>query len=159
VTGAVTACVPSPNGRELALVAFDRHGPYLARIANDPASFPASVPNITLAWPAPVSGVGTAAIATAAGTPAPNITTASATAWNARVAPGPVMAPTPAPAPPADVGPATVRGYWGLRELRFLFWTPTTLATPLGGLGIQALAMGLCGYWTMAPVWACCEKH
>ena len=140
VTGAVTACVPSPNGRELALVAFDRHGPYLARIANDPASFPASVPNITLAWPAPVSGVGTAAIATAAGTPAPNITTASATAWNARVAPGPVMAPTPAPAPPADVGPATVRGYWGLRELRFLFWTPTTLATPLGGLGIQALA-------------------
>ena len=115
VIGAVTACVPRPDGKELALVAYDRHGPFLARIANDPATFPAKVPAITLAWPAPVAAQSTPVA-------------------------GPVLAPTPTPPPPADVGPAPVRNYWGARELQFLFWTPTTQVTPFGGLGVQAVA-------------------
>lgn len=118
VIGAVTACVPSPDGRELALVVFDRHGPYLSRIANDPATYARSVPSITLAWPAPV---------------APQQGPAA----------GAGSAQTPTPLPPiADAAaiPTSDHGYWGMRELRFLFWTPSTLVTPLGGYGIQAIA-------------------
>jgi len=116
VIGGVTACVPSPDGRELALVSFDRHGPYLSRIANDPQHFATTVPPLTLAWPVPnVREAG-------------NVT-------------GPVQPPTPLP-PLADATaiPAVERGYWGIRELRFLFWTPSTLVTPYGGLGVQAIA-------------------
>ncbi len=117
VTGAVIACVPKPDGTELALVAFDRHGPFLARLANDPASFPASVPSITLAWPAPILR---------------------------QHAPTPITgdAHPPTPVPPADPAVALpeVESYWGLKELQFLFWSPTTLVTPQGGLGVEALA-------------------
>ena len=116
VLGAVTACVPSPDGRELALVAFDRHGPFLARIANDPAAFPTRVPRIALAWPAPVAAQ-----------------TAN---------PGPALTPSPLPAPAAqpDPTPYTRSSYFGPGELNFLFWSPTTMVTREGGLGIQALA-------------------
>lgn len=117
VTGAVIACVPRPDGKELALVAFDRHGPFLARIANDPAQFPPSVPSIDLRWPAPIPR---------------------------RHAPTPISGdahPT-TPVPPLD--PAAplpdVSSYWGLKELQFLFWSPTTLVTPQGGVGVEALA-------------------
>ena len=117
VTGAVTACVPSPDGKELALVAFDRHGPFLARMPNTPANFPATVPTIELHWPAPIARFRT---------PTP-IT-------------GDAQSPTPVPAlDPATPAPE-VGGYWGLKEMRFLFWSPTTLVTPQGGIGVQALA-------------------
>jgi hypothetical protein len=53
VIGGVVACVPSPDGTELAVVDYDRHGPYLARLPNDPATWPASVPQLDLPWPAP----------------------------------------------------------------------------------------------------------
>ena len=116
VIGGVTACVPSPDGRELALVSFDRHGPYLCRIANDPQQFPKIIPQLTLAWPA----------------------------LNVREAgqiDGPVQSPTALPpAAAANAIPAVERGYWGVRELRFLLWTPSTLVTPYGGLGVQAIA-------------------
>ncbi len=117
VTGAVTACVPRPDGRELALVAYDRHGPFLARIANDPATFPATVPVIELHWPAPIARLRTPTPITGDAHP-----------------PTPVAQPDPA-APLPEVS-----RYWGLKELRFLFWSPTTLVTPLGGVGVQALA-------------------
>lgn len=121
VIGAVTACVPGPDGRELALVAFDRHGPFLARIPNDPATFPPSVPSITLAWPAPI-------------TERPQAMPASGN----RMAPTPLSAPGE-PAAAADGSLPGVRSYWGPRELRFLFWSPTTFVTRDGGLGVQAL--------------------
>ncbi len=116
VIGGITACVPSPDGRELALVSFDQHGPYLSRIANDPAGFATSVPPLTLAWPAPVT-------------------------QNTAVSAGAAHVPTPMP-PLADATavPAEARGYWGVRELRFLFWTPSTVVTPYGGIGVQAIA-------------------
>ena len=120
VIGGVTACVPSPDGRELALVSFDQHGPYLSRIANDATRFATTVPTLTLAWPAPVA-----------------------------TQPGAVDGPaqTPTPMPPRAEGqaaaaaiPAIERVYWGVRELRFLFWTPSTVVTPYGGIGVQAIA-------------------
>ena len=122
VIGGVTACVPSPDGRELALVSFDRHGPYLSRIANDPQHFATSVPQLTLAWPAP--NVRDSGLIQGPG-----------------IVVGPQQPPTPLP-PVADATaiPAVARGYWGIRELRFLFWTPSTLVTPYGGLGVQAIA-------------------
>ena len=117
VTGAVTACVPSPDGKELALVAFDRHGPFLARIPNTPAAFPATVPSIELHWPAPVTRLRTPT----------------------RIS-GEAQSPTPVPAlDPAAPVPEISR-YWGLKEMRFLFWSPTTLVTPQGGIGVEAMA-------------------
>ncbi len=55
VIGGIIACVPSPDGKELALIDHDLHGPFLARIPNDPATWPASVPKIDLVFPAPVA--------------------------------------------------------------------------------------------------------
>ncbi len=112
VVGGVVACVPSPDGKELALVAYDRQGNFLARISNDPAQFPTEVPRIDLAWPAPVPAVAV---------------------------PGPVPRPlTPLPATTGTAPPATP--YRGLTELAPLFWTPTTQVTPVGGLGVVAVA-------------------
>ncbi len=51
VTGGIIAAVPSPDGRELAVVDHDHQGPYLARIPF-PAN-PAAPPAIAAAWPAP----------------------------------------------------------------------------------------------------------
>ncbi len=53
--GGVIACVPSPDGSQLALVDHDADGPFLALLPNDPAAFAPSVPKIALAWPAPVT--------------------------------------------------------------------------------------------------------
>jgi hypothetical protein len=54
--GGVTACVPSPDGKDLALVAYDRKGPFIAIIPNDPAAYPPEIASIPLAWPAPIPG-------------------------------------------------------------------------------------------------------
>jgi WD40-like Beta Propeller Repeat len=112
--GGVLACVPSPDGKELALVDHDRQGSFLARIPNDPATWPGTIPTITRAWPAPVGKHAGANAAKA----------------------------EPRFRLPADAGdPAalTVKPYHGLTEVRPLFWTPTTLAVPEGGYGVIGL--------------------
>jgi len=166
VIGGVLACVPSPDGRELAIVNHDRHGPYLARLPNDPSHWPAAVPAITLAWPAPLPGAVEQAILTAgsaagastpalvtgptpdaAPAPAPLPASAPPPVQNAATAnrpahPGVPVSPGFTPALPSDLGdPAAVKtsDYHGLDELRPLFWTPTTLAVPEGGYGISGV--------------------
>ena len=118
VIGGVIACVPSPDGRQLALVAFDREGSFLAKIANDPATWAKEVPALTLAWPAPV--------------PATTVSVPLNTLDGEQ--------PTPLPKEPANLPDATISPYHGLAELRPLFWTPTTLVTPEGGLGVVGKA-------------------
>lgn len=123
--GGIVACVPSPDGRELALVEHDRRGPYLARIANDPATRPGTVPGIALAWPAPVGAPPVLRPAPLeADLPAPGAHPVS-----------------PLPATPADAGKDLQdRPYRGLAALRPRFWTPTTFAVPEGGLGVIGVA-------------------
>jgi hypothetical protein len=108
--GGVLACVPSPDGRELAIVDHDHQGSYLARIPNDPAAWPGEAPTIALAWPAPVGKAGQ---------------------------PGYVHQPVVRqPADRGDPAALTVEPYHGLSEIRPLFWTPTTFAVPEGGFGV-----------------------
>lgn len=111
--GGVLACVPSPDGRELALIDHDRRGPFLARIANDPATWPKEAPHIARAWPAPLAGAADAA------DPKPRFSL---------------------PEGVGEIREATLTSYHGLIELRPLFWTPTTLAVPEGGYGIIGVA-------------------
>ncbi len=117
--GGVLACVPSPDGKSLAIVDHDHQGPFLATIPNDPATWPKEVPTLALAWPAPV--------------PAQPIQPK---------ANGPrLTAGQPTPLPPKDlaVAPAATP-YHGLAEVRPLFWSPTLYPVPDGGLGIAGLA-------------------
>ncbi len=109
--GGVLACVPSPDGKELAIVDHDRQGQFLARIPNDPAAWPGSAPKIPLAWPAPVG----------------KYAGADAAAVKPRFS---------LPAEAGDAAALTVEPYRGLAEIRPLFWTPTTYAVPEGGFGV-----------------------
>ncbi len=109
--GGVIACVPSPDGSALAVIDHDQRGPFLTRLPNDPAAFAKVVPTITLAWPAPVAA------------DAPQVDAAA-------------MRSTPIPPLPAGAADALiVTPYRGLRELRPLYWAPSTLAVPEGGYG------------------------
>ena len=118
--GGVIACVPSPDGKTLAIVDHDADGPFIAKL---PAVVAAQVtapqitaPQITLAWPAPVA--------------ASDRPSASA-----------LSAATPIPPLPAGAANAlTASAYSGLEELRPLFWSPTTFAVPEGGYGVSGLA-------------------
>lgn len=103
--GGVTACVPSPDGKEFALIEHDRDGPFLAIMPNDPSKYPAELPKIPLAWPTPVE-------------------------------------PQAEPAMPRTPGRADlkVKRYHGLQQMRPLFWTPTTLPVPDGGIGVLGVA-------------------
>ena len=116
--GGIIACVPSPDGKELAIIDQDHRGPFLARLANDPSTFPATIPTLTTPWPAPV----------AKQLPGPRADRAPATA--ARPQPLPATAATPPVATP----------YHGVPRIRPLFWTPTTQVTPTGGTGVAGLA-------------------
>lgn len=112
--GGVVACVPSPDGRQLAIVDHDDRGPFLATIPADPATFAAATPVVPLPWPAPVVPSGAA-------NPA-------------------AMRPTPIPPLPQGAADALrVEPYSGLRELRPLFWAPSTFAVPEGGYGVYGL--------------------
>jgi hypothetical protein len=109
--GGVIACVPSPDGRELALLDHDHRGPFLARIAADPSQWATTLPTIDLAWPAPG---------------APDTGGEDAGALR------------PNPIPPLPTGAAdALRAvpYDGLGELRPRFWAPSTFAVPEGGYG------------------------
>jgi hypothetical protein len=114
-TGGVLACVPSPDGRELAIIDHDRTGSFIARLPNDPATWPESAPTIPLAWPAPTAGAPAAA---------PGAAPAAKAEPRFRL---PVE---------ADATALTAEPYHGLADLRPLFWTPTTFAVPEGGLGV-----------------------
>lgn len=104
--GGIVACVPSPDGTQLAVIDHDEHGPFLALLPADPATWAPRVPVIELAWPAPGA-------TEAQGTPQ-----------------------EPLPALPADAAVAlTIEPYSGLAELRPLFWAPSTFAVPEGGYG------------------------
>jgi hypothetical protein len=161
--GGIIACVPSPDGRELAVIDHDLHGPYLARIANDPAQWPKTVPVIQLAFPAPVgtrwvenvahgaAPVDADGAPARADAPAPRAADLRRDAGDGRVVAdaGPADAAladggdAPVFALPADRGdPAatTVHPYHGIEEIRPLYWTPTTLAVPEGGFGIIGAA-------------------
>lgn len=108
--GGVTACVPSFDGQELALIDHDVHGPYLTRIANDRKRRLGTIPQLTCAWPAPLDG-----------DQAPRVI-------------------EPLSADGADPLVASSRAYRGLSHIRPWFWTPTTFAAPEGGFGLTALA-------------------
>jgi hypothetical protein len=115
--GGVLACVPSPDGTQLALLDHDHRGPFVATLPNDPATYVRELPTLPLAWPAPRDGDPAA--------------TAAATAT------------LPAPLPPLPAGAAAalaVEPYRGLGEVRPRFWAPTTLAVPSGGYGVYGLA-------------------
>ncbi|HEX3134245.1 MAG TPA: hypothetical protein VHX44_11765, partial [Planctomycetota bacterium] len=111
--GGVLACVPSPDGKELAIVDHDEKGQFLARISNDPDTWPGTAPSIALAWPAPVGK---------------NADPAKKAEPRFKL-----------PADPGDPAALTVAPYHGLTEIRPLFWTPTTYAVPEGGYGIAGL--------------------
>ncbi len=147
VIGGVIACVPSPDGKELALIDFDTHGPYLARIANDPTTWPKQVPRIELPFPAPVKRAGDRRWAIADHHPAGPATTAGADQGGdhptADDGAGRLGADVPVFSLPPDRGdPAklTTHRYHGVLEIRPLFWTPTSLVVPEGGYGVIGAA-------------------
>jgi hypothetical protein len=136
--GGVIACVPKPGGGELAIIDFDTHGPYLARIPDDAAAWPKEIPAIALPFPAPL-GEGrqsrfvqaeVAAGATPDGAARPDV--------GARLG-----ADAPRVVLPEDAGDAsqlTTHRYHGLLEIRPLFWSPTLLVVPQGGYGAFGVA-------------------
>jgi hypothetical protein len=121
--GGVLACVPSHDGRELALVEHDQRGPYLARIANDPSARPGTIPVIAISWPAPV--------ARQPGTRQPD-------ADEEGLPPAGSFAVAPLPED-GEAGPLSARPYRGLPAMRPRYWTPTTLPVPDGGYGVLAV--------------------
>lgn len=108
--GGVVACVPSPDGRQLAVIDHDERGPFLATLPADPATFAPRVPDIELAWPAP-GGASTGK-----------------------------NTPPPLPPVGPDAGATlTVEPYATFGEMRPLFWAPSTLAVPTGGYGAYGM--------------------
>ncbi|MEM7167675.1 MAG: hypothetical protein AAF581_19640 [Planctomycetota bacterium] len=110
--GGVTACVPSPDGSTLAVVEHDHRGPFIGKIPNDPSQWVREIPRLVPEWPAPRAD-GEQPIARKQ------------------------VRPLPRTAPPSVSEP---RPYGGLRELRPLFWSPTTAPAPGGGFGVSGLA-------------------
>ncbi len=113
--GGVVACVPSPDGKTLALVDHDERGPFLAKVPCDPSLWPRKLPVIRPIWPAPIP-------------------------------PGRPQGGKPSRREPLprrkgkiDLGPYRPEPYRGLTEFRPLFWTPTTLPVPEGGIGISGM--------------------
>jgi hypothetical protein len=133
--GGVLACVPRPGGGELAIIDHDRRGPYLARISDDPSTWPKQVPSIELAWPAPVGG-GKHQYVRAEVPAEKQVPLVVSDASDASPAGQRFTLPDD---PGTDV-PLDVHGYHGLLEIRPLFWTPTTLAAPTGGYGVAGFA-------------------
>ncbi len=114
--GGVLACVPSPDGSTLALLDHDEKGPFLAKIPCDPSRWPGEVPLVRPDWPAPLKGpFGVEKRKT--GPP---------------LLQGKISRTVPA-------GSYEAEPYRGLEEFRPLFWTPTTLPVPEGGIGIAGV--------------------
>ena len=135
--GGVVACVPSPDGKELALIDHDEKGPFIARIPNDPRCDPKELPKIDAAWPTPVKFVGTdaknsrqEALPTNAGPGKSDKKAHSVKATSASTFQVP-----PKQKKPSEL---TEYPYHGLSNLEFQYWTPTTMVTQTGGIGVQA---------------------
>jgi len=112
--GGIIACVPSPDGRELAVIDHDRAGPFIARLAGDPTTWAKQAPAVTLAWPAPVGRAAVGPVGAPAGV-------------------RPQLPPAAGEAPPATP-------YRGFAAIRPRFWTPTTAVVADGGYGVLGLA-------------------
>ncbi|MBA3684357.1 MAG: hypothetical protein H0W72_03865 [Planctomycetes bacterium] len=135
--GGIVACVPSFDGKRLALVEHDRHGPYLAIITDDPATRPSTVPSIPLSWPAPVvRQLVPPSVAGAVDDDEEDV--AAEHERRARTASAQARPFGPLPAGVAEAG--APRSYHGLANLRPLFWTPTTVPVPDGGIGVIGFA-------------------
>ncbi len=123
--GGVIACVPSPDGSQLALVDHDRSGPFIAKIPNDPEAWPQAVPRISLTWPG--------AVFTDEMPTFPDL--------RRRRNEGPLPLPTEIPDVDPDNPVATETSrYWGSLNTRPRFWMPTTAAAPYGGVGVIGFA-------------------
>jgi hypothetical protein len=144
--GGILACVPKPGGGELAIIDHDIHGPYLARIPDDPTFWPKEVPSLTLAFPAPL-GAGRESRYVQADAPAADAPAADGAAGGDGVA-RPDVAPRlardlPQYSLPDDAGDQSqlkTHPYHGLLEIRPLYWAPTTLVVPEGGYGAFGVA-------------------
>lgn len=137
--GGIIACVPSPDGKELAVIDHDHHGPFLARIANDPASWPSTIPSLSLAWPGHLPANLTPALTTS--TPASSTSVINdAQPTTSEINSLPSTAEIVADKTAEKKSPAHISSYHGFAEIRPLFWTPTTLPVPEGGLGIIGVA-------------------
>ncbi len=121
--GGIIACVPSPDGRTLAVVEHDHQGPFVGKIPNDPAQWVKEIPTVEPTWPAPRES--NSAVMRRGG------------AQSAMGSSGEGVRPLPAPAT-GDL--PEVEPYGGIREIRPLFWSPTTLPSPGGGIGVSGFA-------------------
>ncbi|MGA1823398.1 MAG: TolB family protein, partial [bacterium] len=115
--GGVLACVPSPDGKEFAIIDHDRRGPFIARIPNNTNKDTGRLPEIKISWPAPVKDNR------------------------------PVDTADTFIDPPKKNNYPTLHeySYNGLSHLEFQYWTPTTMVTDTGGIGLQ-IAFG-------DPIW------
>ncbi|MEM7260416.1 MAG: hypothetical protein AAF488_00395 [Planctomycetota bacterium] len=128
--GGVMACVPSPDGQSLAIVDHDADGPFIAIIPNDPASAPESLPTIELAWPA-LDIVDARDALDADRIVVDDVRRRRK--YDALTLPQPIPDGNDVPVEPTE-------SYWGLREVRPRFWTPTTAVVPSGGTGVLGFA-------------------
>ena len=111
--GGVIACVPSFDGKTLALVDHDGKGPFIAKMANDPSLYAIKIPSIEIRWPAPIGKERPAAQKTGE--------SIRETRGESHV----------------DYEP---EHYSGLFHMKPLFWSPSTLPVPEGGIGVFGAA-------------------
>jgi hypothetical protein len=129
--GGVIACVPSQDGKEIAVLDYDSDGPFIARIPNDPNTWPKALPKIEIKWPAPVEE-------TKSDTAGKCILRAGRRVQVADPEP-PHREFNPVPEESANGKDLKAFPYNGISELEFQFWTPTMMATEAGGLGLQTM--------------------
>ncbi len=114
--GGVIACVPSPDGKQLAFVEHDHRGPFISKTALNPSAWPKRIPSLELVWPAPLKTQQE---------PSPAIS---------------LEAHSLPKAAEQDADALQAETYNGWSELRPLFWAPTSFAVPEGGYGIIGAA-------------------
>lgn len=134
--GGVVACVPSPDGKELAIIDHDAGGPFVARIPNNPNRDCKELPKIDIAWPAPVNP-GTAKSPALFARSDLQLADAGRALRQGDLA---LRRDFAFQVPPKRKSPAGLAEYpySGLGNLEFRYWTPTTAATRAGGYGVQA---------------------
>ena len=140
--GGVIACVPSFDGKELAIIDHDHHGPFLARIANEESTWPKEVPAIDLAWPDDRDERLAFGVRRSAFDSHEESKVSSLPMINGNMTDrGSSDDPTPNAERRTPNALPPIRPYHGLTEIRPLFWTPTTLPVPEGGWGVAGVAM------------------
>ncbi|MCA8962029.1 MAG: PD40 domain-containing protein, partial [Planctomycetes bacterium] len=124
--GGVTACVPSPDGRQLALVEHDRSGPFIATMPSDRRDWATEVPEIDLSWPGAIFARDVDGVA-------PSFQRRRGD--RELPLPSEIPASDPELAARLDADP-----YFGILEVRPQFWMPTTAVVPSGGFGVLGVA-------------------